>query len=420
MAMNTERQISTGRSILHVDMDAFYASVEMRDDPSLQGKPVIVGGTPEGRGVVSAASYEARAFGVHSAMTAARARKLCPDGVFLRGRMDRYIEVSGQIQAIFRDFTPLVEPLSVDEAFLDVSGCRRLFGSAEKIGRLIKDRIADELDLVASVGVAPNKFLAKLASDLDKPDGFVVITAEEAPALLAELPISRLWGVGKVSQEKFHHFGIRKVKDLIAIPAPVLVTQFGDQVLHLLELAVGYDERRVIPSHEAKSIGNEVTFREDIADSETLLGVISHLADKVGSRLRSHGFVAGTITLKARYSDFTTLTRAMTCPEPTDSSVTIRDTAHNLLINKLDRRGRALRLVGVTASNLLQENQIQGDLFPDPQKQRNKKLDSVLDAVNERMGSKLSRGMGLKGRPGKTPLAGDPDAPHVKPDRPKG
>jgi len=270
---------------------------------------------------------------------------------------------------------------------------------------------------VASVGVAPNKFLAKLASDLDKPDGFVVITAEEAPGLLAELPIGRLWGVGKVARQNLNSFGIRKVKDLLAFPAEVLVTKFGDHVHHLLELAVGFDERPVVPTHEAKSIGNEITFREDIADAVVLGDVVSHLADKVARRLRAHELSARTITLKARYSDFTTLTRAASCPEPTDSGVVIRDLALHLLRNKLDRRGRALRLVGVTASNLLQDGLVQGDLFPDPEKQKNKKLDGVLDEVQKRLGGKLTRGMGLSHRPGAAGLAGDPDAPHVKPNK---
>jgi len=190
--MTTGDQIFPDRAILHIDMDAFFASVEVLDDPSLAGKPVMVGGTPEGRGVVAAASYEARAFGVHSAMSAARAVKLCPEGIFLRGRMDRYAEVSRQVFNIFDDYTPLVEPLSIDEAFLDVSGCRRLFGSAEKVGRTIKQRIREEVGLVASVGLAANKFLAKLASDLEKPDGFVIIVPDKAQDLLASLPIGKL------------------------------------------------------------------------------------------------------------------------------------------------------------------------------------------------------------------------------------
>jgi len=391
--MNDNHNITGPRAILHVDMDAFYASVEVLDDPSLKGKPVIVGGTPEGRGVVSAASYEARAFGVHSAMSAARAIKLCPDGVFLRGRMDRYAEISRQIGAIFRDFTPLVEPLSIDEAFLDVTGCRRLFGSAENIGRLIQKRIADEVQLVASVGVAGNKFLAKLASDLEKPAGFVVIPHGRAREILADLPIGRLWGVGKVSQKEMARFGIRTVRDFLAVPEELAVQQFGDHARHLRQLAVGHDTRPVIPSHKAKSIGNEITFGEDIADARHLQEVLDHLSDKVARRMRNQGFAAKTITLKARYSDFSTYTRSESLPGPTDSTVEIRDIARRLLIEKLDRRGRALRLIGVTASNFGHADEVQGELFADPSKARNRRLDELMDKVHDRWGDKISRGV---------------------------
>lgn len=375
-------------------MDAFYASVEVLDDPSLKGKPVMVGGTPEGRGVVAAASYEARKFGVHSAMSAARAVKLCPDGIFLRGRMDRYAEISGQVFDIFKDFTPLVEPLSIDEAFLDVTGCRRLFGSAEQLGRTIKDRILDEVGLVASVGLASNKFLAKLASDLDKPDGFVVIPPDEARDLLVALPIGKLWGVGKVAEKQMHRFGIRKVGDMLAIPPELLIEQFGDHAAHLLELAVGHDERPVVPEHEAKSVGNETTFREDIAEAQHLQDILDELAAKVARRLRRNGFLARTVTLKARYPDFTTHTRSETLAEPSDSSVDIRDTARRLLSVKLGRRGRALRLIGVTASNLVRPGQGQGQLFVDPEREKDRKLDAIMDQVHGRFGPMLKRGGG--------------------------
>jgi DNA polymerase-4 len=390
--MPTSTTVFPERAILHIDMDAFYASVEVLDDPSLKGKPVMVGGTPEGRGVVAAASYEARAFGVHSAMSAARAVKLCPDGIFLRGRMDRYAEISRQVFTIFEDYTPLVEPLSIDEAFLDVSGCRRLFGSAENVGRIIKDRIRDELGLVASVGAATNKFLAKLASDLDKPDGFVVIAPDEARDLLAGLPIRKLWGVGKVAEKQMHRFGIRKVGDLLAIPPEMLTAQFGDHAAHLLELAVGFDERAVIPVHEAKSIGNETTFRDDIADAEHLQAICDQLAAKVARRLRAHGFLTRTVTLKARYPDFTTHTRSATLPDPSDSSVDIRDTARGLLGENLGRRGRPLRLIGVTASNLVPPEVGQGQLFPDPGRERDRKLDRIMDKVHGKFGPMLRRG----------------------------
>jgi len=381
------------RAILHVDMDAFYASVEVLDDPTLRGKPVMVGGTPAGRGVIAAASYEARAFGVHSAMSAARAVKLCPGGVFLRSRMDRYAEVSAAIFTVFRDFTPLVEPLSIDEAFLDVSGCGRLFGPAEEIGRQIKQRIADEVGLVASVGLAANKFLAKLASDLDKPDGFVVIRPGQARELLAGLPVGKLWGVGKVAEAKLRDFGIIRVRDLLAAAPQDLVPHFGDHVYHLLELAVGHDTRPVIPSHDAKSIGNEVTFSRDIAEAPQLREILNQLSDKVARRLRAQGFLAGTLTLKARFPDFTTHTRATTLREPTDSDVEIREHAQQLLAHNLGRRGRALRLIGVTASNLTRGGSGQAELFADPAKQRNRQLDRILDDVRGRFGDKLGRGV---------------------------
>jgi len=380
------------RAILHIDMDAFYASVEVLDDPSLKGKPVMVGGTPEGRGVVAAASYEARAYGVHSAMSAARAIKLCPDGIFLRGRMDRYSEISDQVFSIFEDYTPLVEPLSIDEAFLDVTGSRRLFGSAEEVGRIIKARILEEIGLVASVGLAANKFLAKLASDLEKPDGFTIIPPGEARTLLASLPIGKLWGVGKVAEKQMHRFGIRKVGDLLAVPRDLVVEQFGDHAAHLLELAVGNDDRPVIPVHDAKSIGNETTFREDISEARHLQEILDQLAAKVARRLRSHGFVARTVTLKARYPDFTTHTRSETLKDPSDSSVELRDAARRLLIEKLGRGGRPLRLIGVTASNLVHEGEGQAQLFPDPGRERDRKLDSIMDRVHGKFGPMLKRG----------------------------
>ncbi len=390
--MTSRTQLFPDRAILHIDMDAFFASVEVLDDPSLAGKPVMVGGTPEGRGVVAAASYEARAFGVHSAMSAARAVKLCPEGIFLRGRMDRYSEVSGQVFSIFEDYTPLVEPLSIDEAFLDVTGCRRLFGSAEKVGWIIKRRIRDEIGLVASVGLAANKFLAKLASDLEKPDGFVVIAPNEARGLLASLPIGKLWGVGKVAEKQMHRFGIRKVADLLAIPPELLIKEFGDHAAHLLELAVGHDERSVVPVHEAKSIGNETTFREDIKDAQHLQDILDSLAAKVARRLRSHQFLARTVTLKARYPDFTTHTRSETLLAASDSSVDIRDTARRLLTENLGRRGRPLRLIGVTASNLTHSVEGQGQLFVDPDRERDRKLDNIMDQVHGKFGPMLRRG----------------------------
>jgi len=387
------------RAILHVDMDAFYASVEVLDDPGLRGKPVIVGGSPEGRGVVSAASYEARAYGVHSAMPTGQAYRLCPQGVFLKPRMERYLEVSRQIFAVFHDYTPLVEGLSVDEAFLDVTGCRRLFGPAEQIGRTIKQRIADELRLTASVGVAPNKFLAKLASDLEKPDGFVVLGAGDARERLAGLPVGRLWGVGKVTGGELARLGVHTVADLLAVPRERLQRLLGDHVDHLLALAVGHDERPVVPDHEAKSVGNEVTFDHDIADEQRLRQVVDHLAEKVAWRLRKHGLQARTVTLKARYPDFVTHTRAMTLKHPTHSTTEIRNAARELLSHRLQRRGRPLRLVGVSTSGLTAGESAQGTLFAAPEQVRDARLDSVMDQVNARFGKVMRRG----GPPGDDP-----------------
>ena len=386
------------RAILHVDMDAFYASVEVLDNPALRGRPVIVGGTPEGRGVVAAASYEARAFGVRSAMGAGRARQLCPDGVFIRPRPDRYFEVSAAIMAVMRGYTPLVEPLSIDEAFLDVSGCRRLFGAPPAIAADIKRRIKAETGLTASVGAAANKFLAKLASDLDKPDGLVVILPAEGRARIADLPIERLWGVGKVASVQMREAGIAVIGDLLRPQAAGLEARFGPHIGHLRELAAGIDDRPVVPTHEAKSVGNEVTFAEDIGDAAQLRAIADELADKVARRLRADGLRARTVVLKARYPDFTTLTRSLTLPEPTNGGVEFRDAARDLLESRLGRGRRPLRLLGVTATNLLRPGEgpvAQGSLFGEPGRERNQRLDRVLDEVAGRFGPLLKRGARL-------------------------
>jgi DNA polymerase-4 len=341
---------------------------------------------------VSAASYEARRFGVHSAMPAAQAARLCPQAVFLRPRMERYVEVSRQVFAIFRHYTPLVEPLSVDEAFLDVTGRRRLFGPAETIGRRIRERIRDELGLSASVGVAPNKFLAKLASDLAKPGGLVVITAAEARERLASLPVGRLWGVGRVTERELAARGIRTIGDLVAAPRAELRDRFGDHADHLLALAEGRDERPVVPVHEARSVGNEITFARDIADANELRDITDHLAEKVAWRLRRHGLRGRTVTLKARYPDFSTHTRSRTLAHATQSTTEIRAAARELLARRLGRRGRPLRLLGVTASQLEAAQAGQGELFGDAEAERDRDLDRVMDRVNERFGRVLRRG----------------------------
>jgi len=381
------------RAILHVDMDAFFASVEVLDDPGLRGRPVIVGGTPEGRGVVAAASYEAREYGVRSAMSAARAVRLCPHGVFLRGRMARYAEVSGFIFDVFHAVTPLVEPLSVDEAFLDVTGCRRLLGEAAEIGRLVKRRIRDEVGLVASVGVAPNKFLAKLASDLDKPDGFTVVP-DDVQAFLDPLDVGRLWGVGPRSLEILHGLGVRTVGDLRRVPPARLEARLGAaRAAHVLALARGEDDRPVVTDREAKSIGHEITFAEDVGDRAHLVDVLDQMADKVGRRLRRAGARARTVQLKVRDPDFTTRTRARTLPDPTDATRLLRDAARLLLDEELARAVRPLRLLGVSAQNLVRGPE-QPELFGDPGRERDRALDGLLDTAADRWGKgALTRGL---------------------------
>ena len=384
------------RTIIHVDMDAFYASVEVMDNPALAGKPVIVGGTRESRGVVAAASYEARVFGVRSAMSTARAERLCPHGVFIAPRMSRYAEVSHDIRGILDAYTPLVEPISIDEAFLDVTASRALFGTGPDIGRAIKRRIREEIGLVASVGVAPNKYLAKLASDLEKPDGFVVITQEEAEARLAPLPAWRLWGVGKKTEESFAKAGLHTIADVAKAPDSLLERLAGSYAPRLKQLARGLDDRAVVSDAEAKSIGAENTFARDIADAGALRAELDLLSERVAQRARADGMAGFTVNLKARYADFTTVTRAKTLNDATSDSVAIRDAARELLETRLGREGRALRLLGVSLSNLTHAEELSLDLFDAGTRtntSRNRTLDSVMDALRERFGARaVSRG----------------------------
>jgi DNA polymerase-4 len=375
------------RAIIHVDMDAFYASVEVMDRPELAGKPVIVGG--QSRGVVMAASYEARVFGVHSAMSSARARKLCPHAVFIEPRMSRYAEVSHDIHRVLQAFTPIIEPISIDEAFLDVTGSQSLFGSGTDIGRAIKQRIRGEIGLIASIGVAPNKYLAKLASDLEKPDGLVVIAQAEAEARLAPLPVWRLWGVGKVTEAALEQAGIRTIGELARAPDAILERIAGSYAPRLKLLARGIDDRPVVADGEAKSIGAENTFERDIADAAALRTELDLLSERVAQRARAADTVGFTVNLKARYADFTTVTRAKTLAEATADSVIIRDAARELLEKRLDREGRAMRLLGVSLSNLAHAEDVTRGLFDASARtrtSRNRTLDSVMDSLRARFG----------------------------------
>jgi DNA polymerase-4 len=385
-------------------MDAFYASVEQRDRSELRGQPVIVGGLG-GRGVVSAASYEARAFGVHSAMPIATARRLCPRGVFVPVRMQHYALISRQIREILFSFTPLVEPLSLDEAFLDVRGCEGLFGPAEAIGRQVKQRIRAETDLVASVGVAPNKFLAKLASDHGKPDGLLILPAEKVAAFLAPLPVGRLWGVGAKGEKRLHALGLRTVGQLAALPEALLASNFGDLGRHLWQLAHGLDDRLVVPDRDAKSISTETTFDHDLADRDALQTCLLELVDHLGMRLRNQRLRARTVELKIRSSDFRTRTRSLSLAEATDITDLLGQATKTLFGRTLTADLLPVRLLGVGASRLTHDAAVQGDLFDGAERERQSSLDRAVDAIRTQFGvTAIRRGCSVEarhqGRPG--------------------
>jgi DNA polymerase-4 len=378
--------MSENRKIIHVDMDAFYASVEQLDNPELLGRAVIVGGDPTARGVVSAASYQARRFGVHSAMPMSQALRLCPNAIVLPVRMKRYVEFSRQIRDIFQQYTPQIEPISLDEAFLDVTGSLRLFGGAEKIGRDIKNQIKERVHLVASVGIAPNKFLAKLASDLEKPDGFVVITEQDKQQVLDPLPVARIWGVGKVTQKALKSQGIDTIKRLRETPEEILRGIFGDQTEHVLRLAQGIDNRPVESSRETKSISSEQTFATDIRDKNVLLNVLLEQVEDVAYRLRMNGLEAKTITLKLRYGDFRTITRSKTFAEATDVTSALWQQARQAVLKWHEKSAGALRLLGFGVSGLQKTETGQRQLFPEPDREKYKRLDSAFDRIRGRFG----------------------------------
>jgi len=377
--------------ILHCDMDAFYASVEERDRPELVGHPVIVGGTPEQRGVVSAANYVARRYGIHSAMPAVTARRLCPHGYFLPPRISYYAEVSRQIRDIFERFTPLVEPLSLDEAFLDVTGSERLFGSASEIGRKIKQAVREETGLIVSVGVAPNKFLAKIASDLKKPDGFLVVEPEHVREFLDPLPVERLWGVGKQGSKVFQKLGIRTIGQLYQWPLETLKSRFGAQGEHLWQLAHGIDLEPVVSEREAKSISHETTFEQDIDDLEVLRAWLVNLTEQVAWRLRRHGLRGRTVHLKVRFADFSLITRSQTLPTPTNITNELWQTADEMLRNRLPANHLPVRLLGMGISGFDETGLVQGLLFDQDERQKQMGLDTTTDQIRERFGSSALR-----------------------------
>jgi DNA polymerase-4 len=379
-------------AILHVDLDAFYASVEQLDDPNLRGRPVIVGGLG-GRGVVAAASYEARGFGVRSAMPMGRARRACPSGVFVSPRFDRYSEKSQEVMEIFRSVTPLVEQLSIDEAFLDVSGARRLLGSGVEIARVIRTRVRAEAGLVVSVGVATTKFLAKLASDLSKPDGLLVVPPGTELEFLAPLPVSRLWGVGPATLRRLDRMSVHTIGEVATLPESTLTAALGQSLgSRLLALANNDDPRAVVPEHVVKSIGAEETFAADLTTREACERELVRLVDRVTSRLRQAGMQARTATLKIRYGNFETKTRARTVPVATDVSTVFLATARDLLDGCDCTRG--VRLLGVSLSQLEPVADTQGMLaldddvaHDDARVERRAAVERAVDAVRDRFGS---------------------------------
>jgi DNA polymerase-4 len=372
------------RTILHVDLDAFFAAVEQRDRPELRGRPVIVGGGgPNQRGVVSAASYEARKFGVHSAMPLRTAGRLCPQGVFLPVDGRRYQQASREVMAIMRRFTPLVQPISIDEAFLDVTASRALFGDGPEIAHKIKDAIRDEVRLTASVGVAATKLVAKVASDLHKPDGLVVVPPGDEAAFLAPLPISRLWGVGEKTAAALLDFGVRTIGDLAALDPGVLERRFGKHGAALVGRAHGSDPDPVATGEPAKSIGHEHTFDVDTSDREVIERTLLGMADGVAWRLRASGIKAVTITLKLRDSTFTTFTRQTSLETAADLTEEIYEAALALLRKEL--HGQRIRLVGVTASNFRDRDQLAMFGGGDPKRHRTAE---ALDTIRRKYGDR--------------------------------
>jgi len=372
----------TGTGILHVDMDAFYASVEVLDDPSLKGKPIIVGGF-EGRGVVSSASYEARRFGVRSAMNVGQALRLCPTAITVQPNFDRYLTMSKEVMRIFHDVTPLVEPLSIDEAFLDVRGARRLWGSPGEIARSLRQRVLDETGLTCSIGVAATKHVAKMASTISKPDGLLIVAEADTEAFLRLRSVRALWGVGPKSAEALEARGIHTVSDILDAPRSVLDRALGgamgERVWHL---ARGLDARRVDTARVEKSVGHEETFHTDIDDPAVLRSELRRLADRVGARLRTQGWEARTIAIKVRFADFTTISRSQTLPEPTAVGQRIGRAALELF-EAVDRP-LPVRLVGVRAEKLLASGAAGLTLWDDDEEWR--RVEGALDDATARFG----------------------------------
>ena len=372
------------RVILHVDMDAFYASIEQRDNPELRGKPVVVGGAS--RGVVAAASYESRVFGIRSAMPMAEARRRCPNVIRIAPRMAHYQSVSREIFGVFREFTPLVEGLSLDEAFLDVTSSRRLFGNGHNIAVAVKDRIRERTGLTASVGVATNKLVAKIASDLDKPDGLVVVAADRVHDILDPLPVSVIPGIGKQTLSRLHAVGVRTIAELRSAPDRDLEPVFGRFTRRTRERASGIDDRPVIASRAEKSISNEQTYDTDLCDRREMQRQLLRLTERTAGRLRKAGLCAGTVHVKVRQSDFKTFTRQKRLTPPGNGTDQIYAVARELLDAWLNANPDArIRLLGVGSSSLAPAEQ--PDLFADGDTSPASEFDRTVDEIRDRFGS---------------------------------
>jgi DNA polymerase-4 len=382
----------TKRYILHLDVDAFYASVEEILDPSLKGKPLIVGGRPEGRGVVASASYAARALGVHSAMPTAQALRLCPQAIVLPPRHKVYGEYSARMMAVLSEYSPLIEPLSLDEAFLDVTGCEARWGSPEELAHHLQDRLEVELKLSASIGLSSNKAVAKIASGLEKPRGFVVVPHGTEAEFLAPLPVEKLWGVGEVTARTLHEMGVSTIGQLAELPADQLEVRFGRRGRYLYLQARGIDDSPVVVEREWKSLSREVTFAQDIGDRQVLRKQLLSQSESVARQLRKGGLRGRTVKLKLRYADFKTLTRQVTMEAPTDLEQVIFDQAARLLDKAWDRR-RKVRLIGVGVTKF-ETAQRQLSLFEEAGEERTEKLrrlDQAVDRIREKYGDEAVR-----------------------------
>lgn len=381
------------RVILHVDMDAFFAAVEELDNPDLKGKPVIIGSDPKegrGRGVVSTSNYEARKYKVFSAMPISKAWQLCPHGVFIRPNGKRYHEMSKRVMAILKTFSPLVEQVSVDEAFLDCTGCERLFGNVRELGLMIKQKVVDETGLTCSVGIAVNKSIAKIASDYQKPDGLTIVPPGKERVFLADLPIKKLWGVGKKSQEALHRYNIYLVKDVMDKSKDYFEKLFGKHGEHLWNMANGIDDRPVIASDFddtlRKSISEERTFEYDVDDRDVCEKVILKLVDDIAIAMRKEKILGKTITVKIRLEGFKTFTRGLTIDSHIHDSATIQQYALKLF-REFDNNNKKYRLIGVQVSNIIEEKDYRPGLF-DGIDDKHKKIDEALDEIKNKFGKK--------------------------------